>query len=320
MAKTYPIIKAVSDQIKNATTAASNTAAIVGGNLGDILDKVEEVDLAKVPTTRKVNSKALSTDIALDKTDIGLGNVDNTSDANKPVSDATNTLVTNHTNRTDNPHTVTKSQVGLGNVDNTADADKPISNAVDSALDLKADLIDGKVPVGQLPELLALGETSTTAYSGDRGKTAYDHSQLTGNAHGTTAAQIPNTPAGTISATTVQAAINELADRVLPETDLNTIIIKDEYTLAEALNLLYSKIIALEKLISDGIFGNLQVDILTTVKELNYNGAPLILTGTTAPSTAPDFVGQTYINTTSPGTVYTAKGISSASDWKQTSN
>ena len=32
---------------------------------------------------------------------------------------------------------------------------------------------------------LALGETSSTAYRGDRGKTAYDHSQATGNAHGT---------------------------------------------------------------------------------------------------------------------------------------
>ena len=138
---------------------------------------------------------------------------------------------------------------------------------LETALDLKADLIDGKVPVGQLPSYvddvlectnfaafpvtgesgkiyvaldtnltyrwggsvyteisksLALGETSTTAYRGDRGKMAYDHSQLTGNVHGATAAQIPNTPAGTISATTVQAAINELdADRVQLETDLN---------------------------------------------------------------------------------------------------
>ena len=33
---------------------------------------------------------------------------------------------------------------------------------------------------------LALGETSSTAYRGDRGKTAYDHSQTTGNPHGTT--------------------------------------------------------------------------------------------------------------------------------------
>lgn len=34
---------------------------------------------------------------------------------------------------------------------------------------------------------LALGETSQTAYRGDRGKIAYDHSQATGNPHGTTA-------------------------------------------------------------------------------------------------------------------------------------
>ena len=33
---------------------------------------------------------------------------------------------------------------------------------------------------------LALGETSSTAYRGDRGKTAYDHSQANGNPHGTT--------------------------------------------------------------------------------------------------------------------------------------
>lgn len=33
---------------------------------------------------------------------------------------------------------------------------------------------------------LALGETSSTAYRGDRGKTAYDHSQATGNPHGLT--------------------------------------------------------------------------------------------------------------------------------------
>lgn len=37
---------------------------------------------------------------------------------------------------------------------------------------------------------LTLGETSSTAYRGDRGKTAYDHSQTTGNPHGTTAADV----------------------------------------------------------------------------------------------------------------------------------
>jgi hypothetical protein len=37
---------------------------------------------------------------------------------------------------------------------------------------------------------LALGETPSTAYRGDNGKIAYDHSQITGNPHGTTKADI----------------------------------------------------------------------------------------------------------------------------------
>ena len=78
----------------------------------------------------------------------------------------------------------------------------------------------------EVSKSLAIGITSTTAFRGDWGKIAYDHSQLTNsNPHGTTAAQITNTPAGTISSTTVQSAINELdADRVQLETDLNEAI------------------------------------------------------------------------------------------------
>jgi len=48
---------------------------------------------------------------------------------------------------------------------------------------------------------VSLGETSGTAYRGDRGKTAYDHSQVvTGNPHGTTAADL-----GLVIGTDVQA-------------------------------------------------------------------------------------------------------------------
>lgn len=42
-----------------------------------------------VPATRTVAGHALSTDVTIAKGDVGLGNVDNTSDANKPVSTAT---------------------------------------------------------------------------------------------------------------------------------------------------------------------------------------------------------------------------------------
>lgn len=108
--------------------------------------------------------------------------------------------------------------------------------------------------------------------------------------------------------------LNEKVGQI--ETDLNL----DEYTIAEAFNLLYRKIVSLETIIANGIFKNLQVDNLTTVNAFNYSGAPLIVIGSTAPASAPDFVGQTYVNTTTPGTVYSAKGNASVSDWKQTSN
>ena len=42
----------------------------------------------------------------------------------------------------------------------------------------------------EISKSLSLGETSSTAYRGDRGKTAYDHSQSTGNPHGTSKADL----------------------------------------------------------------------------------------------------------------------------------
>ena len=42
----------------------------------------------------------------------------------------------------------------------------------------------------EIAQGVTLGETSTTAYRGDRGKAAYDHSQTSGNAHGLTLAEL----------------------------------------------------------------------------------------------------------------------------------
>ncbi len=91
--------------------------------------------------------------VTLTKSDVGLTNVDNTSDMAKPVSSATTSAINAHANASNNPHSVTKTQVGLGNVDNTSDLAKPISNATQSALNSKADLISGVIPTSQLPAL-----------------------------------------------------------------------------------------------------------------------------------------------------------------------
>lgn len=107
----------------------------------------------------------LKTDLGLVKGDVGLGNVDNTSDANKPVSTATQTAldlkqpldsdlttIAGLTATSDNfmvaassawasrTPTQAKTSLSLGNVDNTSDASKPVSTATQTALDLKQPL------------------------------------------------------------------------------------------------------------------------------------------------------------------------------------
>lgn len=112
-------------------------------------------------------------EVELTKADVGLGNVDNTADADKPISSAVQSALDNKEDvgaaasavtaheEAEDPHPqyltetdipavpvqsvngytgdveLTKADVGLGNVDNTADIDKPISSAVQSALDNK---------------------------------------------------------------------------------------------------------------------------------------------------------------------------------------
>ena len=58
-------------------------------------DQVYKELLKYVPITRKVNGYALDKDIWLNKSDVGLGNVDNTSDLDKPISTATQEALDN---------------------------------------------------------------------------------------------------------------------------------------------------------------------------------------------------------------------------------
>ncbi|AND75267.1 tail fiber protein [Acinetobacter phage vB_AbaM_ME3] len=81
------------------------------------------------------------------KDTINLGNVDNTSDIDKPISTATQVALNNKLDKT-TPYvmsvntqtgnvTLTKSSVGLSNVDNTSDVNKPVSTATQAALNAK---------------------------------------------------------------------------------------------------------------------------------------------------------------------------------------
>lgn len=80
---------------------------------------------------------------------------------------------------------------------------------------------------------------------------------------------------------------------------------------AASLAELNARLLALEKIVSGTIVHKLEV-----TNEFNVWGKTnLILRGATAPTSAPDFIGQTYIDTTA-GNVYVAVGVLTAGNWK----
>lgn len=145
------------------------------------------------------------------KEQVGLSNVDNTADEDKPISTETLTVLDGyasvllaHADATTGIHGVsgsvvgtsgaqtlssktlasptitgtpvglTKSHVGLGNVDNTSDAAKPVSTATTTALSGKAntshthaaaDIASGTLAIARVPT----GTNSATVATGDRG-------------------------------------------------------------------------------------------------------------------------------------------------------
>jgi uncharacterized ubiquitin-like protein YukD len=138
------------DAVKIGSGAVDNTEF---GHLNGVTSAIQTQLDAKEATITATTSadyyRGDKTFQALNKTAVGLANVDNTSDANKPVSTATQTALNLKENtitattsadyyRGDKTFaTLNKSAVGLGNVDNTSDANKPVSTATQTALDAK---------------------------------------------------------------------------------------------------------------------------------------------------------------------------------------
>lgn len=93
------------------------------------------------------------------KAQVGLGNVDNTSDMDKPISTATQSAldeldsrlsesITTHITNKSNPHEVTKEQVGLGNVTNDTQVKRSEMGVASGVATLNE---QGLVPSNQLP-------------------------------------------------------------------------------------------------------------------------------------------------------------------------
>jgi predicted secreted acid phosphatase len=160
-------LKANAADIAELAQDAVNTAIVAGTGLDktyddlantitiDIDSTVTTNDGSQTLTNKTLTSPVINTPTGITKSDVGLANVNNTSDVNKPISTATQTAldaklasataattyapIANPT-FTGTVAGITKSMVGLANVDNTTDAGKPVSTATQTALDLKAPL------------------------------------------------------------------------------------------------------------------------------------------------------------------------------------
>ena len=123
-----------------STTSIGNVSDTEIGYLDGVTSGIQAQINTKAPTADPTFTGTVS---GVSKSMVGLGDVDNTSDINKPVSTAQQTALNLKANIADPTFTgtvsgVSKSMVGLGNVDNTSDANKPVSTAQQTALDLKA--------------------------------------------------------------------------------------------------------------------------------------------------------------------------------------
>lgn len=155
------------------TSATTSQAGVMSSSDKTKLDGLKDQagitsDINAVQTNLETHINNKSNPHKVTKDQVGLGNVDNTSDKDKPLSDAAKeainevkTLITssgtdlsNHIKDYTNPHRVTAEQVGLGNVNNTSDLDKPISNATQKELD-KLDAKIDKINTDQGTDLSA---------------------------------------------------------------------------------------------------------------------------------------------------------------------
>ena len=137
----------------------------------NIWDEVKDCDYPQLSNKPSINGTQLTGDLTIDKTFVGLGNVDNTSDLLKPISTATQGAIDKKLDKQDGyslisdaektklsgieagaqvnvVHSVNtktgkvvlvKDDIGLSNVDNTSDLDKPTSTDTQTKLDKKVD-------------------------------------------------------------------------------------------------------------------------------------------------------------------------------------
>lgn len=123
-------VQGLANEITNRTNAINSLRTELKTYVdGLIADKGSDITALETKVNNHIANK--SNPHTVTKAQVGLGNVNNTSDADKPVSTAqaaaiadakaagtaAQTSINNHAGRKDNPHTVTRAQLGLATTD-----------------------------------------------------------------------------------------------------------------------------------------------------------------------------------------------------------
>ena len=213
-----------SDINKPVSTAQQAAIDTVSGSVSELRDDFENSSEVTAQALGELNTTAelfkgltinghsvLDGDITLSKEDVGLGNVENTSGSNLPVSTAMQAALDTKVDKTTTINSkalsgniiLTASDIGLGKVNNTSDSEKPISTATQAALDSKVDsntTVNGKALSSNItitPSDIGLGNLETIVTNGEVGSTIggvndnlINHKSATNNPHGVTKTQV----------------------------------------------------------------------------------------------------------------------------------
>lgn len=123
-------VTGLANEITNRTNAINSLRTELKTYIDEAVGNTD-TDLTALETKVNQHIANKSNPHTVTKTQVGLGNVNNTSDANKPVSTAqataiadakaagtaAQTSINNHAGRKDNPHSVTRTQLGLATTD-----------------------------------------------------------------------------------------------------------------------------------------------------------------------------------------------------------
>ena len=124
-------VTGLANEITNRTNAINSLRTELKTYIDEAVGNTGNTDLTALETKVNQHIANKSNPHGVTKAQVGLGNADNTSDANKPVSTAqasaiadakaagtaAQTSISNHAGRKDNPHSVTRTQLGLATTD-----------------------------------------------------------------------------------------------------------------------------------------------------------------------------------------------------------